>query len=114
MVAALTHDLGKPLVTETQPDGKITSYGHEVKGLPLCERQLRRLTSHARLIDYVKNMMWLHMRPNMLAGARSKKKKTRNCFDLSIFPEDLTLLSLADASGKLARPYYTAYEAVLR
>ena len=102
------------MATETQPDGRITAYGHEVKGLPLCERQLRRLTNQAKLINYVRNMMWLHMRPNMLAGAKSKKKKTRMMFDLSVCPEDLILLSRADASGKLDAPYDEGCEAFLR
>lgn len=114
MVSALTHDLGKPVSTQIQPDGKITSYGHEVAGLPVCEAQLRRLTSHAKLIEYAKNMMWLHMRPNVLAGCHSKKKKTRQMFDLSVCPEDLILLSRADASGKLDAPYDEANEAFLR
>lgn len=113
MVAALTHDLGKPLATAVQPDGKITSYGHEVLGLEVCERQLRRLTNHAKLIEYAKNMMWLHMRPNVLAQCRSKKKKTRQMFDLSVCPEDLILLSRADATGKLDAPYDEANEAFL-
>lgn len=114
MYAALFHDLGKAVATEIGPDGKITAYGHEVKGLELCERQLRRLTSHAKLIEYVKNMMWLHMRPNILAGSQSKKKKTRQLFDLSVCPEDLILLSRADASGKLDKPYNEANERFLR
>lgn len=114
MVAALTHDLGKPVATQVQPDGKITAYGHEVKGLELCERQLLRLTRQTKLIAYAKNMMWLHMRPNVLAKCRSKKKKTRQLFDLSVCPEDLILLSRADASGKLDAPYDEANEAFLR
>ena len=114
MAAALTHDLGKIVATEVQPDGKITSYGHEVRGLELCESQLRRLTSHAKLIEYAKNMMWLHMRPNVLAAGRSKKKKTRQLFDLSVCPEDLILLSRADASGKLDKPYNDQNEVFLR
>ena len=114
MLAALTHDLGKVVTTEIQPDGKITSYGHAEQGLPLCERQMARLTNQTMLIKYVKNMMWLHMRPNMLAQARSKKKKTRQLFDLSVCPEDLILLSRADASGKLDSPYDEANEAFLR
>ena len=114
MYAALLHDLGKPAATEIRPDGRITAYGHEVKGLAACERQLRRLTNQVKLIDYVRNMMWLHMRPNILAGARSKKKKTRQLFDLSVCPEDLILLSRADASGKLDHPYDEANEAFLR
>ena len=114
MLAALLHDLGKIVATEVQPDGKITAYGHEVQGLELCERQLRRLTSQAKLIEYVKNMMWLHMRPNILAGGQSRKKKTRQLFDLSVCPEDLILLSKADASGKLDEPYDERNEAFLR
>ena len=114
MAAALTHDLGKVVSTQVQPDGKITSYGHEVAGLPLCEAQLRRLTNHQKLIEYAKNMMWLHMRPNVLAGCRSKKKKTRMMFDLSLCPEDLILLSRADASGKLDAPYDEDNESFLR
>ena len=105
MLAALTHDLGKAVATVVQPDGKITSYGHEVEGMPLCEAMLGRLTDDAGLIDYVKNMTWLHMRPNVMAGCRSKRKKTRQLFDLSLCPEDLILLSRADASGKEDAPY---------
>lgn len=114
MTAALLHDLGKIVATETQPDGRITAYGHETRGLELCEAQLRRLTSQAKLIEYVKNMMWLHMRPNLLANAKSKKKKTRQLFDLSVCPGDLILLSRADASGKLDKPYDEGNEAFLR
>ena len=114
MLAALLHDLGKAVATQVQPDGKITAYGHERAGLELCERQLRRLTGQVRLIEYVKNMMWLHMRPNILAQAKSRKKKTRQLFDLSVCPEDLILLSRADASGKRDRPYDAANEAFLR
>ena len=114
MIAALLHDLGKVVTTEIQADGKITSYGHEVQGLELCEKQMRRLTNQAKLIDYVRNMMWLHMRPNILAQGKSKKKKTRQLFDMSVCPEDLILLSKADASGKLDRPYREENEAFLR
>ena len=88
--------------------------GHEVQGLPLCDRQMARLTNQTRLIEYTKNMMWLHMRPNVLAKCRSKKKKTRQLFDLSVCPEDLILLSRADASGKLDAPYDEGLEAFLR
>lgn len=114
MLAALTHDLGKAVATEVQPDGKITAYGHEVAGLPLCRKLMARLTDDEALTAYVENMMWLHMRPNILAKCRSKKKKTRVLFDLSCCPEDLILLSRADASGKLDEPYDEAIEAFLR
>lgn len=114
MLAALTHDLGKAVCTQTQQDGKITAYGHEVEGRPLCRSLMGRLTDDAALTDYVDNMVWLHMRPNILAKCRSKRKKTRQLFDLSRCPEDLILLSRADASGKLDEPYNEALEVFLR
>jgi len=114
MLAALTHDLGKAIATEVREDSKVTAYGHEVAGRPLCRALMERLTDDGALIDYVENMMWLHMRPNVLAKCRSKKKKTRQLFDLSLCPEDLILLSRADASGKLDAPYDESAEVFLR
>ena len=114
MLSALVHDLGKAVATQAHPEGKITAYGHEVAGLPLCRDMLGRLNVDEALIAYAQNMMWLHMRPNILAKCRSKKKKTRQLFDLSLCPEDLILLSRADASGKLDAPYDEALEAFLR
>jgi len=114
MLSALMHDIGKCVATEVQEDGRITAYGHEVLGLGMVERQLRRITNHDKLIQYALNQTELHMRPNMLFGSRSKKKKTRQLFDLSISPNDLILLSRADASGKLDEPYREENETWLR
>lgn len=114
MYSALLHDLGKCVATEVQEDGRITSYGHEVQGLGLVETQMRRLTNQIKLIKYVVNQSELHMRPNMLAASQSKKKKTRALFDLSVCPEDLILLSRADACGKLDAPYNEENEKFLR
>ena len=114
MLSALLHDLGKAVSTQVQPDGRITAYGHERAGVALCARQLERLTREVRLRRYVENMTLLHMRPNLLAGARSRKKKTRMLFDESVCPEDLILLSRADASGKLDAPYDERLEGFLR
>ncbi|MBQ3574867.1 MAG: HD domain-containing protein [Clostridia bacterium] len=114
MLSALFHDIGKIVATEIQEDGRITAYGHEVRGLRLADTALRRITHHEKLVKTVLNHISLHMRPNMLAGAKSKKKKTRQLFDLSLCPNDLILLSRADASGKLDEPYDESYEAWLR
>lgn len=114
MLSALMHDIGKCVATQIQPDGRITAYGHEVLGLEMVERQLRRLTNHEKLIKYVLNQTELHMRPNVLFFVHSKKKKTRQLFDLSVCPNDLILLSRADASGKLDEPYREENELWLR
>ena len=105
MFAALCHDLGKIDSTRMEPDGRITSHMHPASGRPLAERQLRRLSDNARLLRYVDDMVGNHMRPNAMAMCQSKKKKTRLLFDASVCPEDLILLSRADASGKLSGPY---------
>ena len=105
MLAALMHDLGKANATEINEDGKITSYMHPDTGIALADTQLKRLTNNTRTIEYVKNMVWLHMRPNMLAAADSRRKKTREMYDLSVCPEDLMLVSRSDATGKLDAPY---------
>jgi len=105
MLAALCHDLGKVDATEVRTTGQISSPMHPVTGRPLAERQLRRLTDNARTIRYVVNMVAQHMRPNAMAMHQSKKKKTRMLFDASVCPEDLILLSRADATGKKDRPY---------
>lgn len=114
MLSALMHDLGKIVATEVQEDGRITAYGHEVQGLPLVERQMKRLTNHQKLTAYVLNQSELHMRPNMMARNKSHKKKTRQMFDLSVCPNDLILLARADATGKLDEPYDESYETFLR
>ena len=75
---------------------------------------MRRWTNNTKLIRYVLNQTQLHMRPNLLACFHSKKKKTRQLFDLSVCPEDLILLSRADASGKLDAPYNEENEIFLR
>lgn len=114
MLAALYHDVGKIVATQIQPDGRITAYGHEELGLELAEIALRRIVRHEKLIQTALNHIALHMRPNMLARAQSKKKKTRRLFDLSLCSNDLILLSRADACGKLDEPYRPEYEAWLR
>lgn len=114
MIAALFHDLGKAVATEMREDGKITAYGHEVLGLNTVKTQMLRLSSDQKLLKYVLNLTELHMRPNRLAENHSKKKKTRELFDLCVCPEDLILLARADASGKLDKPYPDENEAFLR
>lgn len=109
MLSALTHDLGKPLCTEIV-DGKIHSYGHEVRGLVPARALLERLTNEKKLISYVLNMTRLHMRPNILADAGSAVKRTNALFDEAEGPEDLILLSAADSRGSLSegpKPDYT-------
>jgi tRNA nucleotidyltransferase (CCA-adding enzyme) len=100
MLTALAHDFGKAICTEII-GGKICSYNHETKGLPLVKKFLRRITSENKLIEYVLNLTEHHMRPNQLAAQGSSVKATNKMFDLAIAPKDLLLFAKADHLGRL-------------
>ena len=106
MFAALCHDLGKIDSTRVEEDGRITSHMHPVSGRPLGRAAACAVSATMPAFC----AMWTtwccnHMRPNAMAMCQSKKKKTRLLFDACVCPEDLILLSRADASGKLDDPY---------
>ena len=105
MLAALCHDFGKIVATE-EIDGQLHAYDHENKGLPLVEGFLERLTTEKHIIDYVINMVSLHMKPHSLARDRSSIKKTNRMYDQSVAPYDLIQLAEADNISALkASPY---------
>ncbi len=101
MLAAVTHDFGKAVATG-EKDGVLHAYEHEKQGLPLAEAFLRRITSETKLIEYVLNMVQLHMKPNTVAAARSANKVTNRMFDQSVDPEGLICLALADDRGRIS------------
>ena len=101
MLSGLVHDFGKAICTEVRDDGKITSYGHEIKGIPLVKDFLSRITNEKFIHRYATNMTKLHMRPNALAKLNAKIKSTNALFDESMAPKDLVYLSIADNYGRI-------------
>ncbi|MBQ6334999.1 MAG: hypothetical protein IJI46_08035 [Erysipelotrichaceae bacterium] len=99
MLLCLCHDLGK-IVTTEEVDGRIHSYGHEIKGLPLIKSFYRRFADEKEPLKYLLNMTPLHMRPFALACARASIKATNKVFDKAMEPEDLIWFSLADKGDK--------------
>ena len=95
MLLALAHDLGKIITTE-EIDGRIHAYGHETEGMPLAESFVRRITGETAVIDYVLNMVPLHMKPNMVAYSKSAVKVTNKLFDEAAAPEDLIYFAMCD------------------
>lgn len=95
MLLALTHDLGKIEATEFVK-GRIHAYEHEIKGIPLVESFLHRLTAERSVISYVLNMVPLHMRPNIAAYSKPALKSTNRMFDSAVAPEDLIYFASAD------------------
>lgn len=112
MLSAVTHDFGKAVCTE-EKNGVLHAYLHEVKGLPLAEAFLRRITGEVKLIEYVLNLTEYHMKPNTVAGARSAVKVTTRMFDQSADPEGLICLALADDRGRITQAPATDHEAFL-
>ena len=104
MLLALTHDLGK-IVTTEEKNGRIHAYEHETKGLPLVESFLRRILNENDVIDYVLNMVPLHMKPNVAAHSKPALKSTNRMFDQAEAPEDLIWFAAAD------RPVFAGEEA---
>ncbi len=102
MLSALCHDFGKAVSTVVI-DGVIHAYNHETEGLPLIERFMKRLTNENKLIGYVLNMCRYHMKPRVLAGAKSSFKSTNKLFDASVDPMGLIYLSEADSQGKIPK-----------
>lgn len=113
MLSALCHDLGKAVTTE-EINGAIHAYEHEVAGLSIAEAFLRRLSSEAALLKYVRSMTALHMRPNILVTQGSSEKAYMRMFDSAPVPEDLILLAKADWFGSSCPSDYAPVEAVLR
>ena len=112
MLSAVAHDFGKAVCTR-QRDGTLHAYQHELEGLPLAEAFLRRITGERKLMDYVLNMVEYHMKPNTVAGARSAEKVTTRMFDLSVDPEGLICMALADDRGRITQAPATNHEAFL-
>ncbi|RPJ48373.1 MAG: HD domain-containing protein [Candidatus Latescibacterota bacterium] len=77
MLAALCHDLGKPLVTNDD-DGKIRSPNHEPLGEAPTRSFLARLTRDKRLVEDVVALVVHHLRPHSLhkgsAGASAVRR----------------------------------------
>ena len=112
MLSALVHDFGKAISTE-EVNGAVHAYQHEIEGLPLAERFLRRICAENKLIAYVLNMTELHMKPNTMARVGSALKNTNKLFDRSVDPEALVLLALADDRGRILQNPVADTEAFL-
>ena len=110
MLSALCHDFGKAVATEVI-DGEIHAYAHEVKGLPLAEGFMRRLTNEHNLIKYVLNMTEHHMKPNVLASVNASIKSSNKMLDNSVDPAGLICLAIADGLGKESPREYVSHNA---
>jgi tRNA nucleotidyltransferase (CCA-adding enzyme) len=98
MMSGLCHDLGK-ITTTVEINGRIHAYGHETEGVKIARELVRRISGNNSLLAYVKNMVLMHMQPNMMYNDQSKIKSTNRMFDQARKPVDLIYLALADRGG---------------
>ncbi len=100
MFAALCHDLGKPLCTETI-EGRIRSISHDTLGEEPTRHFLARLTNNIKLTDQVVRLVLEHLKPVQLYQTRDKlKESTIKRLALRVNIEDLILVAKADFFGR--------------
>lgn len=73
-LAVLCHDFGKPATTASQPDGRLTSHCHDVRGEHLARTFIRRIWNQTDLPGKVTPLVACHMRPlAMMLGQATDK-----------------------------------------
>src|SRR6266700_7517971 len=97
-LAALLHDVGKPVTYKVDKDGGVHFYHHQQAGVPLAQQVMRRLgasTQDRRLVELVTAH---HMRPGQLAqsGIVTPRAIRRYFVDLGPTGIAVALFSLAD------------------
>ncbi len=63
LFSALCHDLGKPLTTKQDENGRITSYGHEKAGVEVAMKFLSKFTFSGDLKKKIVKLVEHHSRP---------------------------------------------------
>jgi len=97
-LAALLHDVGKPVTYKVDKDGSVHFYHHQQAGVPLAQQVMKRLgasTQDRRLVELVTAH---HMRPGQLAqsGVVTPRAIRRFFVDLGPTGIAVALFSLAD------------------
>jgi len=97
MWAALLHDIGKPL-TSRNVNGKITAYGHDLKGAELAEKFLSAFGEDEEFKRRVSSLVRYHMQ--ILFVVKDKPFKNIGGLLKESDPEEIALLSLCDRLGR--------------
>lgn len=96
--AALMHDIAKPR-TRSVEDGKVHFYGHEDVGAVMARDILRRLRFDRSFIEFVSNLVRLHMRVNAYMPDWTDGAVRRLMLDAGDGLLDLLDLSRADITS---------------
>jgi putative nucleotidyltransferase with HDIG domain len=97
-IAALLHDIGKPMTYSCDEEGSIHFYNHPQAGVPLVEQIMRRLCASTQDRRLAQLVAAHHMRPGQLGqdGPVTLRAIRRYFVDLGPTGIYVALLSLAD------------------
>lgn len=101
MWAALLHDIGKPVTTEKNDQGKITSYGHDKAGKELAVEYLKTLTDDKKLLEEVGSLVEHHMKPILFYKTKDTiQDGAFRRLSTKVDLKELILLSSCDRLGR--------------
>lgn len=109
-LAVLCHDLGKPITTHQDEQGRIRSPGHDLAGETPTRNFLNRITQNKLLIESVVTLVVLHMRPGELYRAKASDSAVRRLAKSVERIDRLLRVVEADDEG---RPPYPPDKAVI-
>ncbi len=95
-IGALLHDIGKPKA-KRRTKKRVTFYSHEKIGRDMLEVILKRLAFSNKEIEFLKTVVFFHLRPGYLAEASPLSRKAVFRFFRSSDPEGPSVLFLACA-----------------
>jgi poly(A) polymerase len=101
-VAALLHDVAKPLTRTVDDDGGVRFYGHADEGATIAQRIMRRLRFSAHEVRFVSRLVAEHLRPVQLAQVGevpTRRALYRFYRSLDDAMPGVLLLALADAAA---------------
>ncbi len=96
-LAALLHDIGKPVTYVVDEGGNIHFYGHPQAGVPLVQQIMRRINASTHDTRLAQQVAAHHMRPGQLSNTPMTPRAIRRYFlDLGPTGIAVALISLAD------------------
>ncbi len=117
-LAALLHDIGKPITKRFDDRSGWTFHGHEVVGQRMAKKILRRFKYSNDIIQYVVKLVGLHLRPMALVGDEVTDSAIRRLIFLAGDDlDDLMVLCKADITSKIpgkVKRYLQNYDYVLQ
>jgi putative nucleotidyltransferase with HDIG domain len=97
--AALLHDVAKPRCTRTEPDGRVTSRGHSIRGAVLARRLLWRMGTPFVQREAICALIRHHQAPFFLIE-KEDAGRTARAISQAACCDHLALVAEADARGR--------------